>query len=88
MSLQRRMVEEAMIEFLQSGKNVYIENGAANDRILGYHVLTYKTHAWQSYMEENITFETSACIFPRLVSLDDYEVDTEVFEGNLFVRVW
>lgn len=82
-------VEKEIIERLENNKKVFIESGAANDSIYSYSIRTYKTYSWQEYEEREITFTTSACIFPKEIRLSDYDnVDTEEFNGHLFVHVW
>ncbi len=69
----------------QKTKNVYIESGAANDEIIDYEL---EIHETSRKREKTVSFKTSACIFPRTISLSDYEdVDTEEFNGSLFVHV-
>lgn len=76
-------------QYLDAGKKVYIESGAANDRILSVETQEYKTHDWQEYMDKEYVLHTSACIFPEVMRLEDCEhVDTEEFGGNLFVHVY
>jgi hypothetical protein len=82
-------IESEIIKRLDKGETVYIESGAANDCITGYSVRKYKTHSWQSYEEKETTFTTTACIFPEKIMLSNWDnVDTEEFEGKLFVHVW
>jgi hypothetical protein len=73
-------IEDEIIRYLDSSKKVYIESGAANDRILSY-------SDPYGYGRE-IVFTTTGSIFPKQVCLFDYSyVDCEDFEGNLFVQV-
>ncbi len=82
-------IEKEIIERLDKGEKVYIESGAAVDCITSYSAREYKTHSWQFYKEKEITFTTTACIFPEKIMLSDWNnVDTEEFEGKLFVQVW
>ena len=82
-------IEEEIIERLNKKENVYIESGAANDVITSYSIRKYKTHSWQDYEEEEVTFTTTACIFPQKINLSYWEnVDTEEFKGELFIHVW
>lgn len=82
-------IEDEIIEYLDNNREVFIESGAANDTIYSYSIRKYKTYSWQEYEEKEITFITSACIFPREIKLTDYEnAETEEFKGNLFVKVW
>lgn len=82
-------IEKEIIERLDKGEEVYIESGAANDCITGYSVKKYKTHSWQTYEEKEITFITTACIFPEKIMLSNWNnVDTEEFNNKLFVHVW
>ena len=82
-------IERDIIERLDKGETVFIESGAANDEITGYFVRKYKTYSWQTYEEKEITFTTTACIFPKEIALSNWDnVDTEEFNGKLFVHVW
>lgn len=82
-------IERDIIERLDKGETVYIESGAANDEITGYSIREYKTYEWQAYEEKEITFTTTACIFPKEIMLSNWDnVDTEEFNGKLFVHVW
>lgn len=81
-------IEDEIILKLDNNEKVYIESGAVNDTITAYSVRKFKTHAWQDYEEREVTFTTTACIFPQKIMLSDYDnVDTEEFEGKLFVHV-
>ena len=60
-------IERDIIERLNKGEKVFIESGAANDEITAYSIRKYKTHSWQSYEEKEITFTTTACIFPEKI---------------------
>lgn len=78
--------ENEIILKLDEGKKVYIESGAAVDRIISYSIRKFKTYPCE---EREVTFTTSACIFPKSLRLENYDnVDTEEFNGNLFVHVW
>lgn len=82
-------IENEIILRLDNGEKVYIESGAANDAIISYSIEKYKIHSWQDYEEREITFTTTACIFPEKINLSNFDnVDTEEFEGKLFVHVW
>lgn len=82
-------IEKEIMERLDKGETVYIESGAASDKITAYSIRKYKTHPWQSYEEKEITFTTTACIFPEKIMLSDWDnVGTEEFQGELFVYVW
>lgn len=82
-------IENEIISQLDKGEEVYIESGAANDVITSYSIRKYKTFSWQDYEEREITFTTTACIFPEKINLSDWDnVDTEEFEGKIFVHVW
>lgn len=81
-------IENEIMEYLDTGKKVYIESGCLNDAIIDYSVRTYKTYAWQEYEEKEVTFTTSACVFPLHLNLKGYSsVDSEDFNGHLFVKV-
>lgn len=82
-------IENEIISQLDKGEKVYIESGSANDVITSYSIRKYKTFSWQDYEEREITFITTACIFPEKINLSDWDnIDTEEFEGKLFVHVW
>ncbi len=66
-------------------KHVFIDSGAANDEIIDYEL---EIHETSRKREKTVSFKTSACIFPRIINLSNYEdVDTEEFNGSLFVHV-
>ena len=82
-------IEKEIMERLDKGETVFIESGAANDEITSYSIRKYKAHSWQSYEEKEISFTTTACIFPEKIMLSNWDnVDTEEFQGKLFVHVW
>lgn len=84
-----KSIEDDIVSRLENGERVYIESGAANDEITSYSIRKFKTYAWQEYEEKEITFTTTACIFPERINLSDWSnVDTEEFNGKLFVHVW
>lgn len=81
-------IENEIIEKLNAGKQVCIVSGCLNDCITSYSIRKYKT-GWQEYEEKEITFTTTACVFPERINLSYWEnVDTEEFKENLFVHVW
>lgn len=83
-----KYIEQEIIERLDKGEKIYIESGALNDCIIGYSVRTYKKYAWQDYEEREITFTTTACVFPEKMQLSDWDnVDSDEFNGELFVQV-
>ena len=77
---------EEIIKALEDGKNVYIKSGAANDKITDYErYVAERLH----HTDAHISFDTTACIFPKTITLDMYDnVETEEFNGSLFVKVW
>ena len=82
-------IERDIIERLDKGETVYIESGALNDCITSYSIRKYKTYSWQEYEEKEITFTTTACVFSKEIILSNWDnVDTEEFDGKLFVHVW
>ena len=81
-------IEDEIIHYLNTGKQVFLTSGAANDCIISYSEKKYKRNAWQLYTEREITFVTSACIFPETLVLTTFdEVRTEEWNGSLFVHV-
>lgn len=76
------IIENEIIEYLDNGKKVFIENGCLNDNIISYSVNN-------QFSEREVTFTTSACVFPLYVNLmgSYFNIDTEDFKGNLFVKV-
>ena len=73
-------IEQDIISYLNRGAEVYIESGAANDQILSY-------SDPYGYGKE-LVFTTTGTIFPKQLCLYDYTyVDSEEFEGSLFVQV-
>ncbi len=66
-------------------KKIFIDSGAANDEIIDYELVIHET---STKSDKEVSFRTSACIFPRVINLSDYDnVDLEIYEGNLFVHV-
>lgn len=81
-------IEDDIIKYLNSGKKVFIENGSLNDQIISYSVKFLKNYLWQEYEERKVIFTTSACVFPLYIDLINYsDIDTEEFEGNLFIKI-
>ncbi len=81
-------IEEEIISFLDKKKKVYIESGAAVDRILSYDVTEYKKYSWEDYSEKETSFTTTNCIFPKVLQLTDFsEVDCSYFKDAFFVTV-
>lgn len=81
-------IEKEIIQRLDNNETVYIDSGAANDVITSYSIQKFK-RGWSEYEEKEITFTTTACIFPKEIKLSYYDnVDTEEFNGELFVHVW
>lgn len=79
-------IEKEIMERLDKGETVYIESGAANDCITSYHINKYGS---LYYGDWEIIFTTTACIFPEKIMLTNWDnVDTEEFQGKLFVYVW
>lgn len=78
-------IEKEIMRWLDDGKKVYIENGAANDSIVSYTVEEVGI-----VKNNEVHFTTSACIFPKdlVLSAMDCNVDTEEFNGCLFVKIW
>ncbi len=72
-------------DFMYRRKKVFIESGAANDEIIDYELNITETSRKR---ERSVSFKTSACIFPRVIQLKNYDsVEIEEFKGNLFVHV-
>lgn len=89
MMLYLEYIEKEIIERLDKGEKVYIESGAWNDCIIAYSIRKFKTYSWQEYEEEEITFVTTAYVFPKNINLSDWNyIKTEEFKGNLFIHVW
>ena len=81
-------IEKEIIQRLDNNETVYIESAASNDVINSYSIQKFK-RGWSEYEEKEITFTTTACIFPKEIKLSYYDnVDTEEFNGELFVHVW
>ena len=74
-------IEKEIMQWLDDGKNVCIESGAANDAILSYTV---------DADNGEVEFTTSACIFPKKIIFPyaGWSVDTEIYNDCLFVKVW
>lgn len=82
-------IEKEIIERLDQGEQVYLESGCLNDCITAYSVKKFKKYSWQEYEDKEITFTTTACVFPEHIRLSDWDnVDTEEFKDKLFVHVW
>lgn len=83
-----KCIEDEIISRLDKGEKVYIDSGAANDSITSYSIKKYKIYSWQDYEEREVTFTTTAYIFPEKIRLSIWDrVDTEEFKGKLFVHV-
>ena len=66
-------------------RHIFIDSGALNDEIIDYEL---EIHETSRKRERCVKFRTSASVFPKVVSLSDYDsVDTEEFNGSLFVHV-
>lgn len=74
--------ENEIMEYLNSGKKVFIENGCLNDNIVSFSVNN-------QFAEREVIFITSACVFPLYINfMESYSnIDTEDYKGNLFVKV-
>ena len=81
-------IEDDVMKSLSIGKpykSVFIESGAANDEIIDYELTLYETSRRR---DREVIFRTSASIFPAKISLADYtDIDTEEFNGSLFLHV-
>lgn len=82
-------ISQEAIEYLDKGKHVYIEDGCLNDQIISYRIEEVDIPPyWMHLKVKRVTFTTSACVFPKEISLHNFEhVDSEEFEGNLFIKV-
>lgn len=66
-------------------KHIFIDSGAANDEIVDYTLQIFEN---SQKRERTVSFRTTGCIFPVVIRLSDYDsVDTEEFNGSLFVHV-
>lgn len=83
-------IERDIVNKLENKKMVYIESGSINDSIVAYRFDYEDIHdPCGSYKKRIVVFETSNCIFPKEIRLDDFEtITTEEFHGNLFVEVY
>ncbi|MDO4974941.1 MAG: hypothetical protein Q4E61_01270 [Alphaproteobacteria bacterium] len=79
-------IESEILNQLDNNGKVFIESGAANDSIDSYSVRKYKTYSWQEYEEKEITFTTSACIFPKEIKLSDFDNIDTVEELEEFIK--
>ena len=71
--------EQEIIKRLNNGEKVYLESGAANEKITAYEKDDFG----------NTIFTTTAYAFPKKVNLRNYDgVDMEMFEGELSVTIW
>lgn len=83
-------IEEDIIKTLESKQKVFIESGAANDEIVNYKTLfDYQYNpCGEDYKIKKIIFETTACIFPKEISFEEfYNVEFEWFDNNLFIKI-
>lgn len=82
-------VEADLMKFIDEKRKVYIESGAANDAICGYRIVeTPKDNEWGITGRRVVHFQTSHCIFPENVNLNDFEnVDYEEYRDCIFVKV-
>lgn len=81
-------IEDDIRKSLLTGKpykKVYIESGAANDEIINFELDIHETLRSK---DREMTFRTTAAIFPAKINLADYDdIDTEEYNGNLFLHV-
>ena len=78
LDFERRYMTNKIKRWLDGGKKVYVENGSLNDEIFSYKV---------DPADGEITFVTSACVFPKEISLDsNLSVRLVEFEDCLFVE--
>lgn len=83
-------VEDDIINALKNKRKVFIESGSANDEIVNYKTLfDYEYNpCGENYKVRKIIFETTACIFPKEISLEEFDnVDIEWFDNNLFILI-
>ena len=81
-------IENEITERLDKGDKVYIESGAINDCITTYSIRKYKTYAWQTHEDREVTFTTTATTFPKHLQFQSYShIYIEEFEGTLFVHI-
>lgn len=76
-------IENEIMEYLDNGKKVYIEDGCLNDEIISYSVN-------EELINREVIFTTSACVFPlniEFMGCGFFNIDTEDYKGNLFVKV-
>ena len=75
-------IEDEIISYLDRGKKVFIESGCLNDNITSYSVN-------KEFKEREVIFTTSACVFSQQINLmENFDcIDTEDYEGSLFVKV-
>lgn len=82
------VIENEIISRLDNKETVYIESGAANDVITSYSVQEFQNQ-YQEYDGREVSFFTTACIFPKKIVLSYYEnIELEEFRGELFVQVY
>ena len=85
MDYDSRYVERDIIKYLKEGKKVYVEDGCLVDIITGWEKARKETF---EFWDEGFFFFTSASVFPKRISLWDFNlVREEEFNGNLFVYV-
>jgi hypothetical protein len=78
--------EKEIIEYLDKGKKAFIENGCLNDEIISYS--QSNQYDFNRHYDDEFIFTTTASVFSREIRLASYsEVETEEFNGNLFVHV-
>lgn len=81
-------IEDDVIKSLRTGKpykKIFIESGAANDEIIDYDLSIRESVNKRS---RECRLRTTAAIFPGYINLSDYDdVETEEFQGNLFIHI-
>ena len=96
LNFEREAIEDDIMDALKtpdwmknkkSYRKVYIESGAANDEIIDFEMVLIESVGKK---ERNVRFRTTGCIFPKMISLSDFdevETETEGYGHPLFVHV-
>lgn len=83
-------LENDIIKALDENRTVIIESGSANDSILSYDITYGEVYSYigTGFKRRKVTFNTTNCIFPKEICLEDYEeADLEIWNDAYFVQV-
>lgn len=86
--LTLRYYDDEIIKFLDSGSTVVINDGCLNDRIISYSIEGQAKNDDVTYLNRQIIYTTSACVFPKEIQLSDFKnITFECFQDCLFIYI-